>query len=126
MQETLILVLFLSLVCEADQAMPIEPNRVYIIPPNKFLAVSRGMLQLSKPPEPRSGQTSIDFFFRSLGEDLRERAIAIIFSGTGSHGTQGLKEVKIFGGMVMVQEPDSAEHDQMPRNAIASAKSITS
>ncbi len=106
-------------VCEAEQGMAVQPNCVYVIPPNKFLSISGGVLQLSVPPAARRLETSIDIFLRSLAEDQQEHAIGIILSGTGSHGSQGLKEIKLAGGMVMAQQPESAEHDQMPRNAIA-------
>lgn len=106
-------------VCEAQDAMPIEPNHVYVIPPNKYLAVIERTLQLSAPTERHASPTAIDFFFRSLAVAERERAIGIILSGTSSHGTLGLKEIKLAGGTVMVQEPESAEYDQMPRSAIA-------
>jgi len=106
-------------VCEARDAMPLEPNCVYVIPPNKYLAIVDRKLQLSAPAEGPGATTAIDFFFRTLAVDQRERAIGIVLSGTSSHGTLGLKEIKLAGGMVMAQQPESAEHDQMPRNAIA-------
>ena len=106
-------------VCEAEDAMPIEPNCVYVIPPNKYLAIAHGKLQLTPLTERHGSPTAIDFFLRSLATDQRERAIGIILSGTSSHGTAGLKEIKLVGGMVMVQQPESAEFDQMPTNAIA-------
>ena len=106
-------------VCEAADGMPIEPNRVYIIPPNKYLAIAEGRLQLSTPAKNHGAQTAIDFFFRSLAAEKHERAIGVILSGTSSHGTLGLKEIKLVGGMVMAQQPETAEYDQMPRSAIA-------
>jgi two-component system, chemotaxis family, CheB/CheR fusion protein len=106
-------------VCEARDAMSIEPNRVYVIPPNRYLTIVAGKLQLSAPVERHGSPTAIDFFFRSLAAEKNERAIGIILSGTSSHGTLGLKEIKLAGGMVMVQQPESAEYDQMPRSAIA-------
>jgi two-component system, chemotaxis family, CheB/CheR fusion protein len=106
-------------VCEAQEAMPIGPNHIYVIPPNRYLAIADGRLQLSTPTGRHGSPTAIDFFLRSLADEQRERAIGIILSGTSSHGTVGLKEIKLAGGMVMVQQPDSAEYDQMPRSAIA-------
>ena len=78
------------------------------------------MLRLSAPAEPRSLRMAVDFFLRSLAEDQHERAIGIILSGTGTDGTLGLKEIKAAGGMTMVQDPQTAQHDGMPRSAIAS------
>ena len=106
-------------VCEAEEGMKVECNHVYIIPPARYLTIREHTLHLSTPQESRGTQTAIDTFLRSLAQDQQERAIGIILSGTGSHGTPGLKEIKLAGGMVMAQEPTSAEYDQMPRNAIA-------
>lgn len=105
-------------VVEAQHEMPVQANRVYIIPPKNFLAISDRRLQLSDPPKHRSWQTSIDFFLRSLAKDQGERAIGIVLSGTGSHGAQGIREIKLAGGMVIAQQPSSAEHEQMAQNAI--------
>ena len=104
---------------EAGHGMAIERNHVYVIPPKHYLAFNEGVLELSRPPEARGRQTAIDFSLRSLAEDRKEKAIGVIFSGTGSHGTAGIKEIKFVGGMVMVQDPATAEYDQMPRSAIA-------
>ena len=101
------------------KAQPVQVNHVYIIPPNKFLAIRDGRLLLTAIPEPRGRQMSLDYFFRSLAEDERDRAIGIVLSGTGNHGTLGLKEIKLAGGMAMVQQPESADFDQMPSSAIA-------
>jgi len=105
-------------VTEAADGALLEANHVYIIPPSKYLAVAAGRLRLTPSPG-RRGQTAIDFSLESLAADQGERAIGIILSGTGSHGSQGLRDVKHAGGMVMVQDPTSAEYDQMPRNAIS-------
>lgn len=107
-------------VCEAKDGVAIGPNRVYVIPPNRYLAVSGRALRLSDPAAPRGHQTAIDHFLQSLGDELQERAIGIILSGTGSHGTPGLQAIKAAGGMTMVQDPDTAEYDSMPQSAIGS------
>jgi len=106
-------------VFEVEDGMQVEPNCAYIIPPNRDMAFLKGTLQLMKPTAPRGQRLPIDFFFRSLAQDQRERAVCIVLSGTGSDGTQGVKSVKGEGGMVMVQNPSCAEYDGMPRNAIA-------
>ena len=105
-------------VLEAKHQMPIRPDHVYVIPPNKYLAIKGRRLLLSRPPKLRAGQTAIDFALRSLAEDQQENAIGIVLSGTGGHGTAGLKEIKLAGGMVMVQDPTTAAHAQMPRSAL--------
>jgi two-component system CheB/CheR fusion protein len=106
-------------VVEARNDMPVEANHVYIIPPNKYMKIRHGTLRLTGPVEPRSSQTSIDLFLRSLADDQQERAICVIFSGTGSHGSLGLRAIKAAGGMAMVQDPATAEYDRMPESAIA-------
>ena len=105
-------------VFEATDGVMVQPNCAYIIPPGYDMALLNGTLQLLEPTLPRGQQLPIDFFFRSLAQDQQERAICIILSGTGSDGTQGARAVKGEGGMVMVQNPDSAEYDGMPRSVI--------
>jgi two-component system, chemotaxis family, CheB/CheR fusion protein len=105
-------------VLQIKDNMVIRPDTVYITPPNSDVATLHGKLYLMEPIEPHTLRLPIDYFFRSLAEDRREKAICIILSGTGSDGTIGLKAVKGEGGMVMVQAPESAQYDGMPRNAI--------
>lgn len=104
---------------QAKDGLKINPDSVYIIPPNKDLAVLHGTLQLLEPTVSKGIRHPIDFFFRSLAEDCKERAICIILSGTGTEGTLGLKAIKGEGGMVMVQDIKSAAYDGMPSSAIA-------
>src|SRR5262249_60513409 len=106
-------------VVEAKSGTPVEVDRVYVIPPNAYLAIRHGTLQLSQPGEPRGMRMPIDVFLRSLAEDQQERSICIVLSGNGTDGTLGLKAVKAAGGMAMAQEPRSAEYDGMPRSAVA-------
>lgn len=108
----------MSVVQAADE-MRVEPNHVYVIPPNKYLTMSGDTLHLTVPVERRGIRVPIDFFLRSLADDQQQRAIGIILSGTGSDGTLGVREIKAAGGMVMVQDPESAQYDGMPRSAIA-------
>jgi two-component system CheB/CheR fusion protein len=104
---------------EVEDGMVVEPNCAYIIPPNKDMALLHGTLHLMDPDAPRGLRLPIDFFFRSLAQDQRERAICIVLSGTGTDGTLGLKAIKEMGGMAMAQDPESAKYDGMPRSAIA-------
>jgi len=108
-------------VSEVQDGMVVQPNCAYIIPPNRDMAFLNGMLQLLEPAAPRGQRLPIDFFFRSLAQDQRERAIGIILSGTGSDGTLGVRAIKGEGGMVMVQNPESTEYDGMPRSALATS-----
>ncbi len=107
-------------VAQAEDGMKVEPNHVYVIPPNTYLSIRNRTLRLSPPTAPRSLRMAIDFFLHSLAEDQRENAIGVILSGTGTDGSLGLKEVKAAGGMTMVQDPQTAQHNGMPSSAIAS------
>ncbi len=102
----------------ADQ-MPVEPNHVYVIAPDRDLTLRDGVLHLIKPAEKRGHRHPVDVLFRSLAADQGERTIAVVLSGTGSNGTDGLKEVRAAGGLILVQDPDTAKFDGMPRSVIA-------
>ncbi|MGC2524388.1 MAG: chemotaxis protein CheB [Stellaceae bacterium] len=106
------------MVQQAADGMPIEPEHVYLIPPGAYLSIRAGALRLSQPRERHGARLPFDFFLRSLADELGERSICVILSGTGSDGSQGLKAVKEKGGLVIVQEPSEAEYDGMPRSAI--------
>jgi two-component system CheB/CheR fusion protein len=101
-------------VMEAQDGMRIEVDHVYVIPPNEYLGVSAGVLYLTKPRILHGTYASLDFFLRSLAQDLREYAICIIVSGTGSSGALGLKAVKASDGAAFVQDPATVEFPQMP------------
>jgi len=103
---------------EIDDETKIEPNCVYLNPPDKNVAVFNRTLHLMEPIKTGAINMAIDFFFRALSEDQKEKAIGIIVSGTASDGTMGIKAVKAEGGMVMVQDPATAKYDGMPRSAI--------
>lgn len=105
-------------VIEIKDRMRVEPDHVYVIPPNKDIAIFHGILQLTMPAKPRGLRMPIDLFFRSLAEDQGERTICIILSGSGSDGTMGLRAINGAGGMSIVQEPASAKYDSMPKSAI--------
>ena len=106
-------------VFEVADGMTVQPDCVYIIPPNRDMAFLHGALHLLEPTSPHGHRLPIDFFFRSLAQDQHERAICIVLTGTGSDGTLGVRAIKGEGGMVMAQRLDSAEYDGMPRSAIA-------
>lgn len=96
---------------------PVEPNHIYVIPPNANLSMEGGVLKLG--PRQRAGpHRSIDSFFESLAQDQRERAIGVILSGTATDGTLGLEAIKAEGGITFAQD-ESAKYDSMPRSAVA-------
>ncbi len=106
-------------VFDAVDGMVLKANCVYINTPNHDMAILNGALQLLNLSMPRGHRLPIDYFFRSLAQDQRENAIAIVLSGTGSDGALGVRAIKGEGGMVMAQTPVSAEFDGMPVSAIA-------
>jgi len=97
----------------------VEPNRVYVIPPGKYLSIAAGELHLSEPDQPRGARMAIDVFLRSLAAGPTHCPVAVILSGTGTDGTLGIKAVKAAGGLVLAQDPATAEHPGMPQSAIA-------
>lgn len=105
-------------VVQVEENMSVHPNCVYIIPPNKNMFIQDRVLHLSDNPSPHTLRLPINFFFRSLADDLQEKSIGVILSGMGTDGTLGLKAIKEKGGTVFVQEPISAKFDSMPRSAI--------
>ncbi len=104
---------------EASKACRVEPDCVYVIPPNAEISVVNGALNLEKPDEPRGLRLPINVLFSSLASDQGERAIAVVLSGMGSDGTLGLQAIKAVGGLTVVQQPDTAQFDLMPKSAIA-------
>ncbi len=108
---------FLNVVQITDR-MRVEPNYIYVIPPNKDLSILHGVLHLSPPVASRGFRLPIDFFFRSLADDLRELSIGVILTGMGSDGTLGIKAIKENAGAVFVQDPETAKFNGMPMSAI--------
>ena len=105
-------------VCQVSDGLKIEPDHVYLIPPNQDMSILHGVLYLLDMVKPRGLRLPIDFFFRSMAEDLKQYSIGVILSGMGSDGTLGLRAIKEKGGGVFVQDPASSKFDGMPRSAI--------
>lgn len=105
-------------VVQITDGMRVEPNTIYVIPPNNSLSIVDKKLKLTELELPRASHLPIDFFLRSLAQDQGEKAVGIILSGTGSDGSLGLKEIKAANGLVIVQEEASAKYNGMPKNAI--------
>ncbi len=106
-------------VVEAGLMMAVQPDCVYVIPPNTELSLVGGLLNLKRPTEPRGLRLPINILFSSLARAQGENAIAVVLSGMGSDGTLGLQAIKALGGLIVVQQPDSAQFDSMPQSAIA-------
>jgi two-component system CheB/CheR fusion protein len=105
---------------EVRDGMPVQPNHVYVIPPNSNMRLVRGVLRLSPRTETRGQHLPIDLFFKSLAEDRKERAIGVVLSGIASDGTMGVQAIKAEGGFTFAQDPTSAQYDGMPHSAILS------
>ncbi|MFH1135234.1 MAG: chemotaxis protein CheB [Pseudomonadota bacterium] len=106
-------------VLRAEDGMEVERDKVYLIPPKKNLTIFHGKLLLNEQDSARGLNLPIDIFLRSLAEDQGEKAVGVILSGTGSDGTRGTRSIKENGGMIMVQDEESAKFDGMPRAAIS-------
>jgi two-component system CheB/CheR fusion protein len=103
---------------EVTNNLRVRANHIYVIPPNCCMAIAKGVLKLRPREGGRAPNHSIDFFFESVAQDQRERAIGIILSGTASDGTLGLEAIKAEGGITFAQD-ESARYDSMPRSAVA-------
>ncbi len=100
-----------------EHDMPINKGKIYLNPPKKFVEIKDGKFCLIEK-EDRKLSFPISSFLSSLAEYRHENACAIIFSGTGSDGSEGIKFIKEKGGLVLVQDPETAKFDGMPQNAI--------
>ncbi len=105
-------------VYQAENDMAVEADTVYLIPPKKFMTIKGGKLILTDYA-PVTLNHPIDIFFASLAEEKREHSIVVVLSGTGTDGTNGVKFVKEYGGLVIAQAPESAKFDGMPRSVIS-------
>ncbi|HEY8560145.1 MAG TPA: PAS domain S-box protein [Pyrinomonadaceae bacterium] len=106
-------------VTQVRKRVSIEPDHVYVISPDKSLAMEGGELALSEITSFEERRAPVDIFFRSLAESHESRAVAVILSGTGTDGSMGIKRVKERGGVCFVQDPSEAEYDEMPRSSLA-------
>ena len=104
---------------EVQDGMIVEPDHVYVIPPNTVLTVFHGKLRLLPRAEPHTQHMPVDSFFRSLAEDQGQNAVGVILSGTGSDGSLGIRAIKAEGGIVLAQDEQSAKYNGMPRSAVA-------
>ncbi|WP_293128973.1 chemotaxis protein CheB [Microcoleus sp. bin38.metabat.b11b12b14.051] len=106
-------------VCEAQDGMAVEPNQVYVIPPNTKMVLSKGVLRLSPREKIYGKYMPGDAFFTSLAIDRGHQAIAVVLSGGDGDGSLGIKAIKAAGGMTFAQCQDTAKFDSMPNTAVA-------
>lgn len=103
----------------AENGMITKPNCIYLQPPQTHLNLFNGRLLLDDFSGQRGLHLPIDYFFRSLAEDRKEKSVGIVLSGTGSDGSRGLPSIREAGGLILVQEPTDAGFDGMPNSAVA-------
>lgn len=102
-------------------ATALQPNHIYVIPPNANIDAIDTHVRLSDLEVQRQNRAPIDHFFRTLAQAQGERAVGIVLTGTGSDGTAGLALIQERGGLTIAQSPDEAEYDAMPRSAISAS-----
>ncbi|GGH01298.1 hypothetical protein GCM10007415_41720 [Parapedobacter pyrenivorans] len=107
-------------VLEATHDLDLFRDHVYIIPNKKLMTIKGNKLKLVDKVKDKLPNTAIDTFLFTLAREKREKAIGIILSGTGTDGTKGVEAIKENGGMVIVQDPDTAKFDGMPKSAVTS------
>ncbi|HXU61951.1 MAG TPA: chemotaxis protein CheB, partial [Polyangia bacterium] len=101
-----------------EDGVAIERDRVYLIPPGKEMILSDGRFLLSDRDPQTELTLPVDVFFRSLAQDCGRRAAAVVLSGGGTDGSRGIQDVHAAGGLVIVQDPQTAQFDGMPRAAV--------
>lgn len=106
-------------ITEAQEGMELNPNCIYLIPSRKIMMLENGKLKLTDKERFQVPNNAIDVFFESLAREKGKNAAGIILSGTGSDGTRGIGFIKKHGGVVIVQDPASADFDGMPASALA-------
>lgn len=108
-------------IVQVSEPVKVQPNHVYVIPPNHQLTFEDSTLKLIEPQQALGRRVTIDLFFRTLAQAYGQRAVCAILSGTDSDGVIGLKHVRAQGGVTIAQDPEEAEFDSMPRSAINTA-----
>ncbi|HEY0802879.1 MAG TPA: chemotaxis protein CheB [Steroidobacteraceae bacterium] len=103
-------------VIEVQDGPRLEPNTIYVIPPNRTMVIEGGHLSLQDRPQ--GLHFSVDIFFKALAESHGPRAIGVVLSGTGSDGMKGIEAIKAAGGVTFAQDA-SAQHWGMPQSAVS-------
>ena len=106
-------------VCEADDKEAVRPGQVHLAPPDYHLYVEDGHFELSVDAPVSFSRPSIDVLFESVADSYGARAIGILLTGANDDGAAGLLRIRQSGGLTIVQDPDEAERDEMPRAALA-------
>lgn len=105
-------------VIRAEENLPVRGACIYLIPPGQMMTIKAGHLHLTERERKPHLELPIDVFFQSLAQDAGQYAVGVVLSGTGSDGSRGLESIRNFGGLALVQDPETAQFDGMPRAAI--------
>lgn len=105
-----------------ESEMQIEPGRVYISPADRHLVIEEEKVRSVYGPRHNSSRPSVDVLFNSAALAYSTRVISIILTGLLNDGTNGIREVSERGGITIVQDPEDAAYDEMPRNALQKCK----
>jgi len=111
-------------VAEVRDGLPVERDRIYVLPPNKTMGIAGGKFVLVEREHAHGPHLPIDYFLTALANDRGDQAVGIILSGTASDGTQGCTAIKVAGGITFAQDEKSAKFYDMPGNAIRGEASI--
>jgi chemotaxis response regulator CheB len=106
-------------VIKVEQRVRVEPDHVYVIPPNKSLEMVDGHIEVSEVTSNETRRAPVDIFFRTLAQSQGPRAVSVVLSGTGANGSMGMKRIKEMGGLCIVQDPMETEYDDMPRHSLS-------
>ena len=106
-------------VCDPDDKTAVEPDHVYLGPPDYHLLVENGHLALSTDAPVQFARPSIDVLFQSVADAYGRRAVGIVLTGANADGASGLAAIKQSGGVAIVQDPESSQRRTMPDAAIA-------
>jgi len=107
------------LVTQVIEKVKVEPNHIYVVPPNRSLKMIDGCIVVEPIYSVEERRAPVDIFFRTLAESHHSTAVAVVLSGIGANGSMSMKRVKERGGVVFVQNPHEAEYSDMPCNSIA-------
>jgi two-component system CheB/CheR fusion protein len=107
-------------ITQVNTTVALERGAAYVVPPNAMLEIVDGHVSLQPMADAQDRRAPVDFFFRTLADSYGPRAVAIVLSGTGPNGSNGLKRVKECGGLTIAQDPEEADYRDMPDHAIAS------
>jgi two-component system CheB/CheR fusion protein len=105
-------------VYRAHENQLVEVNSVYVLPENHMMTIKDGRLKLVERTYAHRINHAVDIFFKSMGEELKERAIGVVLTGRGDDGTDGSSYIHTHGGIVMVQRPSTAEYKGMPQSMV--------